>query len=455
MGYVTIDIKITPLTEVDIWTTVAQHYTVGQMVTGVVTKIAPFGAFVLVENRIEDLIHLSEVTPGMDPKVVLVEGKQLHLRILRIDPERRRLGLNLQQTEEVETKEKESTRQQLSADANKEALSSVNTTLMSPAGTNLTLLTTKSGLYKVNASIRGVTSAFKGARDASEKISINLQEWKDLNNALVDLKARGPKEETQVREFGKNLFQQVITGNVYDLYKLGKNYCSDKRHILRLRFHLGSPELIELPWEFLWERGIFLALTKENPRILITRCMIDVKPVRTVEHHLPLQIMIMTAEPNGHHADAKREKDLIKEALNSVESQGFVLLREMRGTDIELETIHINRTLDILHFIGHGGFNEETQEGELILEGTDGTVRRISAFKFFASLPSNVRLVFLNACESARENSVAYFLAQQGHVVIAMQFKISIKAAVRFAKIFYAEIAKGKPIDEAVLRYYI
>jgi len=91
--------------EVDPWTTVEQRYTPGQVVTGTITKIAPFGAFARIEDGIEGLIHLSELTPGMDPKASLHEGQQLQLRILRIDAERRRLGLSLRQADELDTKE--------------------------------------------------------------------------------------------------------------------------------------------------------------------------------------------------------------------------------------------------------------------------------------------------------------------------------------------------------------
>ncbi len=91
--------------EVDPWTTVEQRYTPGQLVTGTITKIAPFGAFARIEDGIEGLIHLSELTPGMDPKSALHEGMQLQLRILRIDAERRRLGLSQRQADEVDAKE--------------------------------------------------------------------------------------------------------------------------------------------------------------------------------------------------------------------------------------------------------------------------------------------------------------------------------------------------------------
>jgi len=95
--------------EVDPWTTVEQRYTPGQVVTGTITKIAPFGAFARIEDGIEGLIHLSELPSGTDPKTSLHEGQQLQLRILRIDAERRRLGLSLRQAEEMDKEPPEGT----------------------------------------------------------------------------------------------------------------------------------------------------------------------------------------------------------------------------------------------------------------------------------------------------------------------------------------------------------
>jgi small subunit ribosomal protein S1 len=91
--------------EVDPWTMVASRYTPGQIVTGTITKIAPFGAFARIEDGVEGLIHSSELTPGMDPRTNLHEGQELQLRILRIEADRRRLGLSLRQADEPDTKE--------------------------------------------------------------------------------------------------------------------------------------------------------------------------------------------------------------------------------------------------------------------------------------------------------------------------------------------------------------
>jgi small subunit ribosomal protein S1 len=102
--------------EVDPWTTVEQRYQVGQLVEGTVTKTAPFGAFARIEDGIEGLIHSSEVGPGVDPKAILHEGAKLQLRILRIDAERRRLGLSLRQVEEPEAREAAEEQPQEAAD---------------------------------------------------------------------------------------------------------------------------------------------------------------------------------------------------------------------------------------------------------------------------------------------------------------------------------------------------
>src|SRR5215469_12304176 len=83
--------------EVDPWTTVEQRYHIRQLVHGVITKIAPFGAFARIEDGVEGLIHLSELLPGQDPKTALHEGQELTLRILRIESDRRRLGLSVRQ----------------------------------------------------------------------------------------------------------------------------------------------------------------------------------------------------------------------------------------------------------------------------------------------------------------------------------------------------------------------
>ena len=84
-------------TQAEPWSRVATSYEVGQLVKGSVTQLANFGAFARIEDGIEGLIHVSELADEriQHPKQVVSEGQDLILRIIRIDPQRRRMGLSL------------------------------------------------------------------------------------------------------------------------------------------------------------------------------------------------------------------------------------------------------------------------------------------------------------------------------------------------------------------------
>jgi small subunit ribosomal protein S1 len=84
-------------TQAEPWSRVAAAYEVGQLVRGTVTQLANFGAFARIEDGIEGLIHVSELVDDRvtHPKQIVSEGDELLLRIIRIDPQRRRMGLSL------------------------------------------------------------------------------------------------------------------------------------------------------------------------------------------------------------------------------------------------------------------------------------------------------------------------------------------------------------------------
>jgi len=84
------------------WSVIDQTYTLGQIVIARITKLTNFGAFAKVDDSIEGLIHISELADYRigHPKEVVQEGDEVHVRVIRIDPERRRIGLSLRQAAE-------------------------------------------------------------------------------------------------------------------------------------------------------------------------------------------------------------------------------------------------------------------------------------------------------------------------------------------------------------------
>lgn len=94
-------------TQPEPWSRVAMKYEVGQLVYGTVTQLANFGAFARIEDGIEGLIHVSELSEQRigHPRQVVSEGQDLILRIIRIDPSRRRMGLSLRRALEASDEE--------------------------------------------------------------------------------------------------------------------------------------------------------------------------------------------------------------------------------------------------------------------------------------------------------------------------------------------------------------
>lgn len=84
------------------WTTVSERYQLGQIVEGVITQLASFGAFARIEDGVEGLIHVSEMGDGriQHPREVVQEGDHVEVRIIRIDPARKRMGLSMRQIAE-------------------------------------------------------------------------------------------------------------------------------------------------------------------------------------------------------------------------------------------------------------------------------------------------------------------------------------------------------------------
>ena len=86
------------------WETIHERYNVGDVVDATVTKLADFGAFARLEDSIEGLIHITEM--GHDavahPGEIITEGDSVQVTILRIESDRRRLGLSLKQSESVD-----------------------------------------------------------------------------------------------------------------------------------------------------------------------------------------------------------------------------------------------------------------------------------------------------------------------------------------------------------------
>lgn len=86
--------------EADPWTTVAERYAVGSVVEGRVRKLSDFGAFVEIEEGVDGLVHVSDLSwtkRVKNPSEILKKGQMIQTVILKIDATNRRLSLGVKQ----------------------------------------------------------------------------------------------------------------------------------------------------------------------------------------------------------------------------------------------------------------------------------------------------------------------------------------------------------------------
>jgi small subunit ribosomal protein S1 len=88
----------------DPWEDNVEDYHVGQLVEGTITRLVKFGAFARIDDHVEGLIHISELSEDRieHPKEVVKEGDKLALRVIKIEPDRRRIGLSLRKVDSAQ-----------------------------------------------------------------------------------------------------------------------------------------------------------------------------------------------------------------------------------------------------------------------------------------------------------------------------------------------------------------
>jgi hypothetical protein len=290
------------------------------------------------------------------------------------------------------------------------------------------------------------------------------------------LRARGsrtapptPAEATEAglratRAFGQELFEVLFTGEVGHLYVESLKEARRKPNRgLRVKLRAQGPELAALPWEFLLDdrRGDFICLSNTTP---LVRYLESPNPPEALTVTLPLRILGVIASPSDLPTlDVAREKQRMEEALAESRRLGRVEITWLSGETWQALTHAMGGggggPWHIVHFIGHGGFDRQANEGYLVLAGETGESYRLKAMGLSRLLGdhASLRLVVLNACEGAKGSgedlfsSTAGILVRRGlPAVVSMQQEISDQAAIEFGRQFYQSLSAGAPVDAAV-----
>jgi len=293
----------------------------------------------------------------------------------------------------------------------------------------------------------------------------------------------GFTERDDLLALGQRLAGYLLPpGTVRDLYQRSLGTTEARGLRLRLRLRISPPELAALPWECAYDEGSgdFFSL---NPRTVLVRYHSHPVPHRSIASHAPVPILVLISNPPGTFPlETTREvRDLI-EALGrlldkdrlridvlfsgSLEERREIeaLVADQVGSRLLPDPVSIDTLRDalrqgyrIVHFVGHGVFDEE-MGGALLLTNDEGRATRVGAQALARELrDSSAAVVVLNACQSATESTARSFMGLAPNLirvgvpaVVAMQYAIADSSAVTFSRALYRALADGWPLDAAV-----
>ena len=267
-------------------------------------------------------------------------------------------------------------------------------------------------------------------------------------------------EERKLADYGKRLygflfgdgarFRQFLEFN--DDYRRGAR--------LTLALHRDAAALWRLPWEYLCDDAGFLAL---SGRLLLSRTPLGLGELSPEPVGPPLRILVVIAAPDDQRPlDTEEEIRLIQESLDEAVRAGRVQVDYLDDATLPAIGDALRQLKPhILHYTGHGTYDQAKGASFLALEDDDGCTKpaAIADLKPYLVDDPDLRLALLSGCQTARTSDVDAFagvatglLAEGVPAVLAMQSSILDPSAIELARAFYAAIAEGDTPLQAAQR---
>ncbi len=181
------------------------------------------------------------------------------------------------------------------------------------------------------------------------------------------------------------------------------------------------PGVLSLPWELLHDEQGFLALHTPRPVSLVRRFPATETTGLSTPFVSPLRVLLITARPEG--IDFVDPRGIAHELLDELQDQiqaGAVVLEFLRPPTLFALHARLKNTeqpVHVLHFDGHGAFDERIgEQGILIFETDAGWPGEVKASDLAKVLrDSGVRLAVLTACQSAMGSTKDAFSSVSAH----------------------------------------
>jgi hypothetical protein len=265
----------------------------------------------------------------------------------------------------------------------------------------------------------------------------------------------------QIRHFGETLFNAVFQKNIGETYRESKITAESQKAGLRIRLRFPeNPELINIPWEFLFDQRTHSFLTLSGNTSIVRYMELSIA-AKSMQITPPLRVLVVISDPKNYPAlNVAKERNKIQQALTPLEKKQRIKLELIEHATLRKITNSIAKhNCHIIHFIGHGDFNKKRNEGVIIIEDDEGNGLQVSSQRIAAIIEGSrsSRLIVLNACEGGVTSTdnifsgVAQSVVKKGvPAVLAMQYVITDKSAIVFSETFYNALSRGSPVDTSL-----
>jgi len=226
---------------------------------------------------------------------------------------------------------------------------------------------------------------------------------------------------------------------------------------LDLALHPGAAVLWSVPWEYLHDSDGFLAL---SGRFLLSRVPWTLPQVRYEASPRPLRVLIAIAGPSDQQPlNQEREIEIIQEALDEAQGQGMVRMDFLDFATLDdLREALSAQQYDVLHFTGHGNWDEGQEIATLAFEDEKGSTDPVTLEQLRPLLTGRgLRLAVLSSCLGARTGNRDAFIGMGTGLlragvpaVLAMQSSILDASAIGMARALYTALGRGRCLEEAL-----
>jgi CHAT domain-containing protein len=263
-----------------------------------------------------------------------------------------------------------------------------------------------------------------------------------------------------IRKFGSNLFNNVFSGAILARYQSLRR----SRTRLKLIFEKHTPDLLRIPWEFMFDGKHFLSA---SPKMTMTRVLKRTSSaISAIKEEVARKLKTLAVVPapvdlpEFYRPQAEKEHAIIREFMGCPEISDKMELDFLKRSTLE----NLKQKLDeeehhVLLFTTHGIYSQTGHMCYVLFEDEFGNSKRADSETMADILAGHrsLRLVMLSCCRTVLavghrvlgELPVA-LLSKGVPAVIVMQYSVTDQSAVKLSGQLLRGICQGMSLDRAL-----